>query len=99
MKISRENDVTILVYCLAQSKYLTDVSCGQWAVMAGRAVMGVMVVVLTTVVGMVVTVVMKFWASDWILVMQKTIKGRKDKHTLGSYHTSCDKDSCKGTWN
>ena len=57
------------------------------------------VVVLTTVVGMVVTVVMKFWASDWILVMQKIIKGRKDKHTLGSYHTSCDKDNCKGTSN
>ena len=60
------------------------------------AVMG-MVVVLTMVVGMVVSVVVKFWASDWILVMQKMIKGRKDKHILGSYHTSCDKDNCKGT--
>ena len=36
MKISRENDVTVSEYCLAQSKGLVNVSWGQWSVMGGQ---------------------------------------------------------------
>lgn len=97
MKISRENDVTVSEYCLAQSKGLVNVSWGQWSVMGGAVTLAIVVVIV--VVGMVLTVVMKFWTSDWILVMQKFIKGRKDKHILGSYHSLCDKGNCKGTSN
>ena len=91
MKISRENDVMVSEYCLAQSKGLVNVSWGQ------RSVMGRAMVVAIVVVGMVLTVLMKFWASDWIVVMQKFIKGRKEKHIRGSYHSLCDKGNCKGT--
>ena len=75
MKISRENDVTILVYCLAHSECLTNVSCGQWAVMAGRAVTMVMVV-LTVVMVVVVGVLLMMVVLTVVVVLTARVQPR-----------------------